>query len=120
MFDYSYLDRISSNSSELHLEMLEIFLDLGRKVYDELRVFSVGQQKDSIVLCFTSLYSNFRILGLHQLLREAETLEQKIQESSGVIGEDMKPRITKFTNNLSLALEQAERDILQYKESLKV
>jgi HPt (histidine-containing phosphotransfer) domain-containing protein len=120
VFDYSYLDRISSDSKALHVEVLESFLAVGRKSKD--RVSNNRQRKDveGVAESLKELFSSLRILGLNSMLLEAESLEIELLESRQNFSEDLDKRLSKFSNDLERALQHAEVEIQKYRKGLNV
>ncbi|MBR9922475.1 MAG: hypothetical protein GYB31_16680 [Bacteroidetes bacterium] len=109
MFDYSYLDRISSESTDLHLEVLEVFLVAGKKLELALQEPVAAENKKQLFTTFSKLYSNLRILGMEKLLVDAELLETSLRsEASDNKREEQRQA---FAERLKIALSQAEDEI---------
>ena len=103
------MDRISSESTDLHLEVLEVFLVAGKKLELALQdPVEVGNRKQ-LFTTFSKLYSNLRILGMEKLLVEAELLETSLRSES--TGNMLEKQRQAFAERLKTALSQAEDEI---------
>ena len=124
VFDFSYLDRISSDSKQLHLEVLKIFKGIGDESAEQIEKGIELQDGERIVLSINRLLSNLRILGLHDLLLEAELIGAIIQypetPSTPPMPETEIKRINEFLVNLKKALIQSEVEIQKYRKTLNV